>query len=342
MFTTSRPARFFRMALWAATLAFVAVVFNAYARLSEAGLGCPDWPGCYGVLFAPVAPQEVNGASTPDEIKRLEKKRAGQESFQRLLAGALSLVLIRLFVLGWRLKKRKRSQQVLIPLATLLTVFALSAAGIATFEYRYKPLVHMIQLLGGMTVLALLWWIVLREQRIFPSIAPGPLARSLRPRVLFLLALAALQVALGGWSMVNYAGLACPDFPTCQGSWWPPMEFLESFTLWREVGLDYEGHLLNLQAATALHVAHRLGALLLGVYGLWFSFFLLRRGYQDRVCRYGLLLLVMLSCVAALGVMQVAAHLPLALAVAHNAAAALLVMTLVTLYHVARPPPRPT
>jgi len=337
MLHASKSNKFFRAALWAASLALASFVFNAYARLSEAGLGCPDWPGCYGKLFAPMTAQDIEQGKPPEEEKRIEKKRAFQENIQRLTAGALALVLIRMFVLGWELKRHKRSQQVLIPLATLLVVFGLSAVGFVAFEYRYKPLVMMMQLIGGLTILGLLWWIVLREQRFWRPVSLNPVARSLRPRALFALTLVAIQIVLGGWSMVNYAGLACPDFPLCQGAWWPPMEFNAGFTLWRDVGLDYEGRLLNLSATTAIHMGHRLGALIVALYVGWLALHVLRVGNEENLCRYGMLLLVIVAGEIALGITEVVAHLPLVIAVAHSALAAFLLMSLVTLYHVVRP-----
>jgi cytochrome c oxidase assembly protein subunit 15 len=341
MLGKSQSAKFFRMALWAALLACVAVVFNAYARLSEAGLGCPDWPGCYGMLFAPVTAQDLPIVTAPDEERRLSKKRAAQETTQRFLAGALSLVLIRLFVLGWKLKRRKRSQQVLIPLATLVLTFMLAIAGFLTFEHRYQPLVMMMQILGGMATAALLWWIVLREQRFWRASPSSVITRRVWPRAVLALGLVAGQIALGGWSMVNYAGLACPDFPTCQRAWWPEMDFVVAFTLWQEVGLTYEGRLLSLSGATAIHMAHRAGALITLLYVGWLAFYVVKLGGEDRVCRYGLLVLLVLLFAAVLGVMQVLMHLPLAVAVAHSVAAVLLLLSLVTLVHVVRAPALP-
>ncbi len=336
MLGRSQSAKFLRMALWATLLAFASVVFNAYARLSDAGLGCPDWPGCYGVLFAPLTAKDLPTDGQPDPQQRLAKKRAAQETAQRFLAGALGLVLIRLFVLGWNLKKRKRSQQVLIPLATLILTFVLGFAGFLTFEYRYLPLVMMMQILGGTVIVALLWWIVLREQRFWRSLPLSPATRRIWPRALVALALVAAQIALGGWSMVNYAGLACPDFPTCQRAWWPEMDIALGFTLWQEMGLSYEGRMLSLPAATAIHMAHRLGALITLLYVGWLSFYVLKVGGEDRLCRYGLLVLLMLSFAAVLGVMQVLLHLPLAVAVGHSAVAVLLLLSVVTLAHVTR------
>jgi cytochrome c oxidase assembly protein subunit 15 len=338
MIARSKSAKFFRMALGAVAVALAAVLFNSYARLSEAGLGCPDWPGCYGMLFAPVTAQDIAEARAIEGEQGLEGERAWKETLQRAIAVSLTFVLIRLTVLGWQLRKYKRTQQVLIPAATAVFVLALSAFAALAFTHRFKPLVQMLQLSGGMAVVGLLWWIVLREQRIFRSLYGVPRVRGLRVRALLALGLVAGQIALGGWSMVNYAGLACPDFPTCQGGWWPPMEFAEAFTLWRDIGLHYEGRMLHLPAATAIHMAHRLGGVITLLYVGWLGLHVWRVGGDGHLCRYGLLMLAMLLLATVLGVMQVILHLPLALAVAHNAAAAALLMSVVTFYHVVRPP----
>src|SRR3990170_4588870 len=294
MLGKSKSAKFFRMALSAAFFAYLAVVFGAYARLSEAGLGCPDWPGCYGKLFAPQTAQDIDQARQLEGEKKPDHKRAWKDMTQRYIAGALGLILIRLTVLGWQLKKRKRSQQVLIPLLTMLLVFGLTLAGLLTIELHFKPLVMMTQLLGGFAILGLLWWIALREQRFWRPASASPLLRRLRPRVLIALLLAAVQITLGGWSMVNYAGLACPDFPTCQGQWWPAMDYLNAFTLWRDVGLQYEGKLLDLPSATAIHMAHRVGALITVLYVGWLALHVMRVGFRENLTLYGLLVLLLL------------------------------------------------
>lgn len=347
MRASEQTSRFFRMALAAAALAFVAVVFNGYTRLSEAGLGCPDWPGCYGVLFAPTIARDFK-QEEPDAqtLKALERKHAAQETVQRFIAVGLSFLLIRLTVLGWQLKRRRRGQQIWIPIVTLAVTFGfgvvagplMAVFGSDTFEYRTKPLVQMMQFLGGMTTFALIWWIVLREQRLFRSHGPAPFVRTIRLRALFALVLVALQIVLGGWSMVNHAGLACPDFPACQGQWWPPMDSLDAFTMWRDIGLDYEARLLALPGATAIHFAHRVGALIVLLYVGWLALHVIRHGHENKFCRYGMLVLVFLLLQTGLGIMSVVAHLPLAVAVLHSAFAALLLAALVTLYHVARAP----
>jgi heme a synthase len=335
MLNGRKSSKFFRLALTAAFISYLSVVFGAYTRLSEAGLGCPNWPGCYGRPFAPLTAQDLS-RQPPVQIK--PEERAWKEMVHRYLSGVLGLLLLRLAWLGWQLKRRKRNQQVLIPLATMVLTFALSIAGALTVSLQFKPLVMMMQILGGMAILGSLWWIVMREQKFWKSAAPSPVTRSLRPRTLAALVIVVLQIALGGWSMVNYAGLACPDFPTCQGAWWPRMDYLEGFTLWRDVGIQYEGKLLDLASATAIHMAHRVGALITLLYAGWLALHVLRVGGQDKLRLYGLLVLLLLAEEILLGVMQVETHLPLAVAVMHNAVAALLLLGLITLYHVVRSP----
>lgn len=345
MLKTSKSARFFRVVLSALILAFLAVLFNSYARLSEAGLGCPDWPGCYGQIFTPMSARDAklaqefeNGLDPEAAAKKAERRRVFRDTAQRYLNAALGLILIRLAVLGWQLKKRKRTQQVLIPGATVALAFALVVLGLLTIDLQFKPLVMMMQLVGGVTILALLWWVVMREQRFWRSVRSSTLTRSLRPRALAALGLVAFQIVLGGWSMVNYAGLACPDFPRCQGTYWPPMDFLEAFTRWRELGVEYESGVLNLEAATAIHMAHRIGALITLLYVGWLSLHVLRVGIEDNLCRYGLLVPAILLATLVLGVAQVLTHLPLAVAIVHGGIASVLLMSLITLYHVVKSP----
>lgn len=325
----SRQARFFRTSLLAVSFAFAAVVFGAYIRLSETGIGCPDGPAC---TTQPVAPATVQAAAE----KRPSHSRAWKDMTTRYIAGGLGIFLIQLATLGWQLRHRP-NQQVVIPVLTLVLVFGLTAIGVFTVDLHSKPAVMMIQILGALVVLVLLWWIVLREQRIFRSVTATPLTRSLRLRTLFAIVLTLLASTLGAWSMVNYAGGACPDFPMCRGEYWPVTSFgvlLE----WTADGLAYDRTALDLAAAIDLQFAHRLTALAATLYTAWLSLRLLRVGLQDSICRYGLLLLVMLSFALAFGIMQAVGGMTLVLGVAHSAASTLLLLTLVTLYHVVRAP----
>jgi len=259
----------------------------------------------------------------------------------RYFSGALGLLIIRLTVLGWQLKKHVRRQQVLIPALVFVLVFAQVILGILTVKLQHKPLISMLHLSTGLSILGLLWWIVLREQRFWRPVtaAPAAVLSRLRPRALFALLLVIAQIALGGWMSVNYAALACPDFPVCQGTFSPPMNFFDGFALWRDIGLEYEGVLLNLEAATAIHMAHRVGALVTLLYVGWLALHTIRIGSRDHLCRYGMLVLALLLAQVALGIINVLAHLPLAIAVAHHAVAALLMLGLITLNHALRPRP---
>jgi cytochrome c oxidase assembly protein subunit 15 len=178
---------------------------------------------------------------------------------------------------------------------------------------------------------------VLREQRFWRPSKESPLLRKLRPRALAALVIVASQIALGGWTSANYAAMVCPDFPTCQGVWWPNMDFLDGFTLWRGLGINYEGGVLTLAAATAVHMAHRIGALITFLYVGWLALHTMRRGREEKICRYGLLVLMMLLLQVTLGIANVLTHLPIPVAVSHNGVAALLLLSLITLNHVIRP-----
>jgi heme a synthase len=331
MVAVTRPARFFRIGVLAVLFALAAVVFGAYARLSEAGLGCPDGPACSARPWAPAALQ-----ATVDQ--RPAQRSAWKDMVARYIAGAQGLFLIQLAVLGWQLRHRP-GQQVVIPVATLLLVFVLTAVAVFTIDLHAKPVVMTIQYLGSLLVLLLLWWVTLRQQRLFRSVAASPLTRSLRPRVLAALGLTLLAVLLGAWSMVNYAAPACPDFPMCQGEYWPSMDIGAGLMRWSAEGLGFDRTELDMAAAVGIQFAHRLAAFAAVLYVGWLALHLLRVGMQEAICRYGLLLLVMLSFNTAFGIMQAVGGMPLTVGVAHSATSALLLLTLVTLYHVVRTPP---
>jgi cytochrome c oxidase assembly protein subunit 15 len=341
MVRTSKSQRFFRLALFSALFSALLLVVSAWGRINEAGLGCPDWPGCYGRLFAPLTAQELNEARAYFPRQPAEEEKLLKETLYRYFSGALGLLIIRLTVLGWQLKKHVRRQQVLIPALVFVLVFAQVVLSILTVKLQHKPLIGMLHLSVGLSTLGLLWWIVLRELRFWRPVtaASAAVLRHLRPRALFGLLLVIAQVALGGWMSVNYAALACPDFPLCQGTLSPPMNVFDGFALWRDVGLEYEGVLLNLEAATAIHMLHRVGALVTLLYVGWLALHTMRLGSRDRLCRYGLLVLLLLLAQAALGIISVLAHLPIVIVVAHHTIGALLMLSLITLNHVLRPRP---
>jgi cytochrome c oxidase assembly protein subunit 15 len=307
---------FLRLARIGTVLALCVVVLGAWVRLTDAGLGCPDWPGCYGRLIVPDpgTPQEALGYDRP-----LEAGKAWREMIHRYLASTLGLVCVTLGVLAWR-NRRDPEQPVKLPLALVGLVILQGLLGMWTVTLLLKPLVVAAHLLGGLATLSLLFWL----SRWRPPAAVTDVGKL---RLLGVGALAALvlQIFLGGWTSANYAALACPDFPTCQTQWWPQIaDFGEGFVLWRGIGIDYEGGVLDHPARVAVHFTHRLGAILATVMLGLFAWRLLQRpALRADALVLGAALLLQLG----LGVSIVVFGVPLPVAVAHNGTAALLLLT---------------
>jgi cytochrome c oxidase assembly protein subunit 15 len=307
---------FLRLARVATVLALFVVTIGAYVRLTDAGLGCPDWPGCYGRLV--VSESLAADPGIGDEFGRaVDTGKAWREMIHRYLASTLGLLILALAFVGWR-KRHEAGQPWRVPLLLVGLVIFQGLLGMWTVTLLLKPLIVVAHLLGGLGTLALLFWL-----------ARYPIARIELPRAraLGLAAAAALvvQIVLGGWTSANYAALACPDFPTCQTQWWPGIaDFEEGFVLWRGLGVDYEGGVLDHPARVAIHFVHRLGALLAAALLAAFGYVLARRA-ESRFA--GLAVLGALGLQLALGISIVLGGVPLTIAVAHNAVAAVLLLT---------------
>ena len=323
-----------RLILLAACLAFGVVALGAYVRLSDAGLGCPDWPGCYGHLVGvPDQAHEQAAAAQAFPGKPVETAKAWKEMVHRYFAGTLGLLILAICVLSWRHEARRR-QSPALPTALLGIVGFQALLGMWTVTLLLKPMVVTAHLLGGMTTLALLATLALGGERHgLPPVRPA-----VKPLALAALLAVIGQIALGGWVSSNYAALACADFPTCHGEWLPAMDFAHAFTLHRELGQTADGTLLSHDALTAIHWSHRLGALVVSLLVGGLAGLLLReKGWQG----WGALLAGVLLLQVSLGVANVLLSLPLALAVAHNAgAAALLTATLALNLRLAGAPSR--
>lgn len=334
MLNRRKSARFFRPGLVALVIAFLSLLFNAYTRLSDIGASCPDWPSCYEQLFRDKTAQAGDTLDYAEAPRNIELKR----TLSRCLYGVLGITLMWLAALAWKYRKRQRDRMVQPPLVVALSIFVPTVLWDLSVDIPFRPFMVMTQLLGGVLLMAMLWWIVLREVQFWRPVNVTAFTRALRPRVVVALVLVAMQIAFGGWSVANYAGLACLDFPTCQGQWWPAMDFLGGFFPGHDVGLWVGGQSPEMSAVTAIHMAHRLGALMTMLYLGWLSLHVLLRGTHENLCRYGLLILIILSVEIILGVLQMVAHLPLLLAVLHSGAAVLLLLSVITLYHVVHPP----
>jgi cytochrome c oxidase assembly protein subunit 15 len=315
-----------RLAVAGAFVALAVIVLGAWVRLSHAGLGCPDWPGCYGQLTWPVESHEIVRAEQAFPERPVETHKAWKEMIHRYLAGALVLLVAVLNVLAWRQRDPLPGVRLLTGTLLILILFQ-AALGMWTVTLKLKPVVVMAHLLGGLMTFALLLWLAwMTSPRALRAAQSG--AARLRPLILAGLGMLVLQLALGGWTSANYAALACPDFPTCQGEWWPETNFGEGFVLWREIGVDYEGGVLDLPSRTAIHMAHRVGALVtIALLGL-LAWRLLR---ESAMRREGVVLLALLAIQVTLGIQNVLLFLPLANAVAHNGVGALLLATLLWL-----------
>ncbi len=321
-------------------VALVVVVLGAYVRLSDAGLGCPDWPGCYGhVVGVPTTQAEVEDANEAFPGRPLEVSKAIKEMVHRYFAGGLGLLILMLAVIAVR-HRRHPSQPLMLPVVLLLLVIFQALLGMWTVTLQLKPLFVMAHLLGGFATLSLLWWLFLSNSS---WAQPRPSAGAARYRSFILLGVVILicQIALGGWTSANYAALACPDFPTCQSQWWPEMDFSEAFVLWRGLGIDYEFGVLDNPARTAIHVAHRIGALVTVTYLLALGSTLLVKARDVALHAVSAAVLALTTVQVLLGISNVVLALPLGVAAAHNATAALLLLTLLTLVHMLKPAAAP-
>lgn len=375
---------FRRIALAATALALVVVVMGAWVRLSDAGLGCPDWPVCYGKAAWPVAPEDVEAANAAFPERPVAHDKTWREQVHRHAAATLGLLVLAMALLAnWRNRKlrtlvlagagfaalgtlayilgKARGMQILVDASAVFAVPAVlvplyacwraradfrasvsagllgliifqAMLGMWTVTLLLKPIIVTGHLLGGLTTLALLGWTTVRTYR--PEWRVGREDKLFRRAARVGLLLVALQIALGGWVSTNYAAVACPDFPTCQGEYWPDgMDFAEGFVLWRGVGVDYEGGVLDHSARVAIHHTHRVGALVLSAFLTWLVALAMVRT-DIRVRLAGIAVAGGLLFQLAIGVGLIHSSFALPMAVAHNAGAALLLLTLVLLNHV--------
>ena len=302
------------------------VSLGAYVRLSDAGLGCPDWPGCYGHLTPHHAADKIDAALAEDPHGPVSHAKAWKEMAHRYLAGTLGLLVFAIAFTGWRLRRETQGSPVLPMLLLALIIFQ-ALLGMWTVTRLLKPLIVTAHLLGGMATVSLLLWLWLRE-RGQSAHAYFAQASHLRGAATLGLLLVIVQIALGGWVSTNYAALACTDFPRCQGHWVPPMDFEHAFTLHRELGETASGELLPMAALTAIHWVHRLMAL---VVTLFLAVLVARLLRAPGYAALGLAIAGLLVGQVSLGISNVLFSLPLSLAVAHNAGAAWLLCALVWL-----------
>lgn len=310
------------------------VLLGAWVRLHDAGLGCPDWPGCFGQVTWPKEAHEITAAEQQFPGVTVETHKASKEMIHRYPAGIILILSLFLTWAAFRRRKQDPEQPLKLPMAITLLVIVQALFGMWTVTFKLMPIVVTTHLLGGFATLTLLF---ILARRMRPKPAPVPRAGvAVRRVTLLALLLLISQIFLGGWTSTNYAALACSEFPTCQGELWPHMDGSDAFTLFREIGVDYEGGILDFDARVAIHMVHRVGALVVSIWFVALGLMLLWSG----LTRYGLLILAGLGLQLTLGIMNVLYSLPLHVAVAHNGGAALLLLitvaTLMRVWHSGR------
>lgn len=326
-----------RLALLGVFLCLTVVVLGAWVRLTDAGLGCPDWPGCYGHVTP------AGAAKNPDRIAafnagwEFDSGKAWREMIHRYAATTLGLVIVLITAVAIAFR-RDRPVSIGYTVALLTTVVFQGMLGAFTVWWLVKPLVVVLHLIGGLTTLSLLFWLWLTMRRRTGLVVATPGATrtaaldGVRRLGLVALVVLGLQIALGGWTSSNYAAVSCPDFPRCQNEWWPDgMQYEEAFVLWRGLDINYTGGVLEHPARVAIHFTHRLGAMVatvvLGLLG-WLA---LRRGPTLLVRRGGAWVLAALGLQLLIGIFMVLEAFPLSLATGHNAGAAVLLLAALAL-----------
>ena len=310
-------------------LALVVIVKGAYVRLSDAGLGCPDWPGCYGHLVVPNS--SVPTDSSALGARPLERGKAWREMLHRYLASTLGVAILLLALIA-TLKRNELSTSSFFAVLLVPLVIVQGMLGMWTVTLLLKPLIVVAHLVGGLTIAALSWWNLL-ELRRWPRQSTGTGLQVFAACGLIVLA---IQVFLGGWTSTNYAALACTDFPRCQGQWLPTIDLKNAFVLWRGLGVNYEYGVLDTPARMAIHIVHRYWAVVTSAALIALAIYTVRNS-TAHARRIAWCILALLTLQVSLGITNVIGGLPLPVAVMHNAVAALLFLAVVTLFRYSKP-----
>lgn len=320
------------LATFALGLALVVVSLGAYTRLTDAGLGCPDWPGCYGHLMVPAKAQTIQQTFPGAQ---LEARKAWTEMVHRYAAGTLGLCILTLFGLAWTRRAPKLTRRWPTLLVGLL--IGQAALGMWTVTLKLHPLVVMGHLLGGMTICAVLWRIRLGFFKT-PSEFSSGILKQFQPWAIVGLVLVFIQILLGGWVSSNYAGLACVGFPECNGLWLPHLDFKAAYNFFAPLGPNYQWGQFNTGARITIQYVHRVWAIVTAVYLFGLSGAVLRKARKPAAQTIAIFMMGIVMIQFMLGVINVTHLLPLAIAVAHNAGAVLLLLTLVTFVYYTKAP----
>ena len=306
-------------------LTLCVVVFGSYVRLTDAGLGCPDWPGCYGTLTVPQSEEAISQALQQFPDSMVETDKAWVEMIHRYIAGILGLLILFIAVKSYKLRDEIKIT-LKLPFFILALVCLQAILGMWTVTKLLQPAIVTTHLIGGMTILGLMTFMTHRQ--LGTQINNDSINRHTMTIARLSLFVLFIQILLGGWTSTNYAALACTDYPTCHGALIPDMNFKDGFSIFRELGMTSSGEELSLQALHAIQWVHRMGAIVLTALVLYL-FYLLRN--FPGLGFYRNLLLFLISVQFVVGIANLLLHLPIALATIHNLGAALLVIILVVI-----------
>jgi cytochrome c oxidase assembly protein subunit 15 len=320
----------FRLALFGVCLAVGVIVLGAFTRLVDAGLGCPDWPGCYGHVMWPAEAAEIEAANQAFPSAPVETDKTWPEMVHRYFATALGLISIALVAVAWR--KRAPGQPLKLPLFLLGFIILQGMFGMWTVTLKLWPQVVTAHLLGGFTTLSLLWLLTLRLDNRPWQLSGGEFEYLQKQKAWAIAGLLVViaQIALGGWTTSNYAAVACPDLPTCQAQWLPAMDFASGFNIFQSIGPNYLGGAMANEARVAIHMSHRIGAIITLLFVGWISLRMLAAPIAS-LSRMGKVIGLLLVLQFCLGLGNIFFKFPLLVTVSHNAVGALLLLSLVTL-----------
>ena len=335
----NKRSKAYYLVLLATAFTLVVVMLGAYTRLADAGLGCPDWPGCYGFLSVPESTADIKLAETRFPDSPVEVAKGWPEMVHRYAVGVLGLLVLTIAGMATQTRLRGRSGQPFkLPLLLLAVIIIQALFGMWTVTLKLWPQIVTAHLLGGFTTLSLLLLLALRyRQQPWTILQKQRLQwRRLQPWALLGLVIVALQISLGGWTASNYAAFACYDLPTCQQQWWPAMDLAAGFNVFQSLGPNYLGGLMDNEARVAIHMVPRLGAIFTSLYLLILIGLLYRAAGQSALRRFSYWLVAILLLQVILGLSNVYWQIPAFIAVAHNAGGAVLLLMMVALNYLMR------
>ncbi|MEM0909584.1 MAG: COX15/CtaA family protein [Pseudomonadota bacterium] len=303
--------------------ALLVIILGAYTRLTDAGLGCPDWPGCYGFAVVPKAEEKVEAANAAFPERPVEQEKAWIEMIHRYFAATLGLFILIIATKAFIGRNKLPNAPLKLPIFLLIMVCFQGALGMWTVTLNLMPVIVMAHLLGGFTVLSLLFVLYLRLTPFRVS-SGNPAVKNVAKFAAIGVVLLVVQIALGGWTSANYASLACTELPICEGNWTSRLNFAGAFSLPPAENYEYGVH--NYEERMTMHVVHRIGAIVVCLYFCWLASLMWLKSGSQLLKKAVILMLTVLGIQVALGISNVVYSLPLTVATMHNAVAACLLL----------------